>query len=26
LASAIITAGGPKKLAEFVMKGPQEEV
>jgi hypothetical protein len=26
LASEIITAGGPKKLAEFVMKGPQEEV
>jgi hypothetical protein len=26
LASAIITAGGPKKLAEFVLKGPQEEV
>jgi hypothetical protein len=26
LASAIITAGGPKKLAEFVIKGPLEEV
>jgi hypothetical protein len=26
LASAIITAGGPKKLAEFVLKGPQEGV
>jgi hypothetical protein len=26
LASAIITAGGPKKLADFVLKGPQEEV
>jgi len=26
LASAIITAGGPKELAEFVMKGPHEEV
>jgi hypothetical protein len=26
LASAIITAGGPKKLAEFVLKGTQEEV
>ena len=26
LASAIITAGGPKKLAEFVIKGPVEEV
>jgi hypothetical protein len=26
LARAIITAGGPEKLAEFVMKGPQEEV
>src|SRR5262249_17876781 len=26
LARAIITAGGPKKLSEFVMKGPQEEV
>jgi hypothetical protein len=26
LASAIITAGGPKKLAEFVLKGPHEEV
>jgi hypothetical protein len=26
LASAIIRAGGPKKLAEFVLKGPAEEV
>jgi hypothetical protein len=26
LARAIITAGGPETLAEFVMKGPQEEV
>jgi hypothetical protein len=26
LARAIITAGGPKKLTEFVLKGPQEEV
>jgi hypothetical protein len=26
LARAIITAGGPGKLAEFVMKGPHEEV
>src|SRR5262249_2224660 len=26
LANAIITAGGPNKLAEFVLKGPQEEV
>jgi hypothetical protein len=26
LARAIITAGGPEKLAEFVMKGSQEEV
>jgi len=26
LAKAIITAGGPKELTEFVMKGPQEEV
>jgi hypothetical protein len=26
LASAIITAGGPKELAKLVMKGPQEEV
>jgi hypothetical protein len=25
-ASTIIAAGGPKKLAEFVLKGPQEEV
>jgi hypothetical protein len=24
LASAIMTAGGPKKLTEFVLKGPQE--
>jgi hypothetical protein len=26
LARAIIAAGGPRKLAEFVMNGPQEEV
>src|SRR5262249_31729300 len=26
LASAIIMAGGPKKLVEFVLRGPQEEV
>lgn len=26
LASAIMTAGGPKKLAELVMNGPQKEV
>jgi hypothetical protein len=26
LARAIITARGPRKLAEFVLKGPQEEV
>jgi hypothetical protein len=26
LAKAIITAGGPKELTEFVMRGPQEEI